>query len=223
MVRFLIVLAVASGAGCSFSVQTDHDKQTPGDARGSGVDVDAAPDAAGPPPPDGPKPGCADGDDDHDGVCNAVDDWPCGARPTDPPASHVFPAEPTTKTTLSLSSIALAGADTRSLAIRGGGTFTLATAYGITDKACTQDCSAQIEVGLSPIRAGCLFDAKVSKQLGATGQGSFAIDVPFVTRPTVFELRARIGHNFSCTYDGADTWYYGEPGAARTIAYVCVY
>jgi hypothetical protein len=163
-VRVVVALIVAAG-GCGF--QPSQNTQAGGDALPGTHDA-AILDAPGHVVHDAPgkvfmdAPPCAD--DDDDGVCNAMDDWPCGAKPSAPP-NHLELTDNGGHTDFKLTNLAL------------GGTGTLAV-------------------------------------------NTTAFTAP--TSPGVYELRINIGQNFSCTYQGAHTWWGGnEP--PDVVGKVCVH
>src|SRR5262245_54574854 len=161
--RFVLVWSLAA---CSF----EHGIPLGG---GNG-NTDAASDTGGPvvvdaPPidakPDAP-PGCADAD--GDGICNSVDDWPCGAKPTTPSATVTMSGN-NNKTTIDISAVNLANT-TRMAVAAATANVTLDFDYDISDTACPGNCVDQIEMGwVTGSRSGCPFDGVVSKQNGASG------------------------------------------------------
>lgn len=164
-------------------------------------------------------PACAD--DDHDGVCNAVDTWPCGPMPGALPTSIPMTANGTA-TSITLTSVTIMG--TGQLVVAAPSSpMRVQLHYAITDTACAGNCIDQIELGWAPgDRAGCVFDGTVSKSSGATGNvDTSALTVP--SAPGSYDLRANIGQNFSCSYNGASTWWGMPPAAARTIGKLCVH
>jgi len=158
-------------------------------------------------------------DDDGDGVCNAVDDWPCGAKPT-ATANHVELTANGGHTDFKLTNIALGGAGTLAVAAPGA-SVRIKLDYNATDTACA-DCVDQLEIGWDPIgrRAGCIFDDDVPAQGGRQGSiDTTAFAAP--TAPGVYALHINIGQNFSCTYQGANNWWGGtEP--TDIIGKICV-
>ncbi len=213
------LIAVVLVGGCSF----EHGVLAPGDGGGSGsVDasgvasdaavIDAAIDARPIDPP------CEDADED--GVCNDIDDWPCGAKPSDPGATIAFSnnngATNTTITGVSLDGGRLVVASPQEM-------LSLMLTYEIDDKACAQACIDQIEVGWVPGgRAGCVFDDEVPKQNGVDGTVSVMIRAPMTRQ--VYDLRVNLGQNYSCNYGGANGWWGGTtPAPTRTIAKLCVH
>jgi hypothetical protein len=160
-------------------------------------------------------------DDDADGVCNAVDDWPCGAKPPAPPTMLMW-SRNSGATTIKISNTNLDAT----------GAFAVATAqemlslkldYAITDTACSKNCIDQIEIGWVPGRKiSCPFDGQVSKQNGATGSITTSVAAPMAK--AVYDLRVELGQNFSCWANGATGWWDGQaPSTTRTIAKLCVH
>jgi hypothetical protein len=159
-------------------------------------------------------------DDDSDGVCNAVDDWPCGVKPAAPPSTVTMTGN-NGDTNVELTEIDLGG--TGRLAVATSLQFVqLELEYEITDTSCPGNCIDQIEVGWVPGgRIGCPFDDAVSRSQGAEGDISMMVRAP--NTPQVYDLRANIGQNFSCTHNGANSWWGGTPAVSRTIAKLCVH
>ncbi|HEY5926038.1 MAG TPA: hypothetical protein VIV11_30335 [Kofleriaceae bacterium] len=218
------VLLVCSLAACSFDY--GFPEPSGGGGGSGGFPNPTAPDAAvvvmidAPvmPPVDGP---CAD--DDADGVCNAVDDWPCGAKPTQPNATIAWSgnsgATDTSITSVNLDSTGrLAIATTQEI-------ISLRFNYAISDTACAGNCIDQIEIGWTPgNRYGCPFDQVVSKQNGAAGTITTTIRAPNTTG--TYDLRVNLGQNTGCFDNGANDWWgmsaSQDPAATRTIAKLCV-
>lgn len=172
-----------------------------------------APDAA----IDAPPP-CTD--DDDDGVCNDDDDWPCGEKPNQPSATMTMTGN-NGKTSHTITMVDLEDSGRMAVASPQEN-LSLTFHYEITDTACPGNCVDQIEVGWSPGgRAGCVFDSAVSKQNGA--EGNISVDIRAPSTPQVYDLRANIGQNYSCNYNGANSWWGDAPGAAQTIAKLCVH
>jgi hypothetical protein len=208
----LVVLTVALGA-CTFQPRaagTDapagqtHDARIDAPVDAASVAIDAPPDA------------CAD--DDGDGICNGADDWPCGAKPTAPQAIVV--SSPGAATVATLSQIDVNGGQL--VVAAPNAQVAVAFHYELDDTACPGNCIDQLEVGWVPgDRAGCVFDNGVSKTFGASGDASGTFAAPGVRG--VYDMRVGVGQNYSCNYNGADTWYHGQPAASTTIAKVCVH
>jgi len=180
--------------------------------------IDAPPgDVAADASPDGPP--CAD--DDHDGVCNAVDDWPCGPKPT-APADSIASSETTSSTSLTVSGFTLDNG-TQFAVVAPKASLTVNFHYEWIDSACLLGCIDQIELGYTPgMRFGCAFDATVPHLTPTLGMVSaYAMTAP--ATPGVVALQFGIGQNNSCTYQGANNWFLGTPGAGDTVAYVCVH
>lgn len=211
---------IVAGGGCGF--QPSQGAQAGGDAPAGTHDA-AILDAPGHEYLDAPPKLVMDapcGDDDADGVCNAVDDWPCGAKPT-APANHIELADNGGHTDFKLSNVSLGGTGTLAVAAPGAA-VRIQLDYNAQDSACA-DCIDQLEIGWHPAgqRAGCIFDDDVPEQGGRQG----SIDTTAFTAPTapgVYELRINIGQNYSCTYQGAHTWWGGnEP--PDLVGKVCVH
>jgi hypothetical protein len=164
-------------------------------------------------------PACAD--DDEDGVCNTVDDWPCGAKPP-AIATSITLTDNGGKTQFKLSSIGLDGQGTLVVANHGSN-LRIQMGYSATDSAC-DDCEDQLEVGWHPTgaRLGCILDRDVPNDGDAHAS---TIDDTSFTAPTAhgtYELRIHIGQKNHCD-DGGNVWYGGnEPGVDGVIAKLCV-
>jgi len=201
---------VAVGA-CSFRTHAAGD-----DGAGAAVDashgtIDAARDAAAVSPD-----ACADSD--SDGICDAVDDWPCGAKPTSSGASVAIAHGGATNA--SVTSISISGGQL--IVVAPGAALPVQFHYAITDTACGGNCIDQLELGYVPgDRVECVFDQAVSKSSGATGNTSTSVNAPATAGS--YDLRIGIGQNYSCTYGGASTWYYGQPDSTQTLAKLCVH
>ncbi len=175
------------------------------------VTIDAAIDA---------PPTCAD--DDADGVCNTVDDWPCGAKPTEPVASMTWTRN-SGATQVTISNVSLDGTGRFAVAMPNE-TLSLRFDYSINDTACAGNCIDQLEIGWVPTgaRYACAFDNVVSKSSGASGTVNTTI--PAGGSKLVRDLRIEVGQNYSCDYGGATGWWDGQaPVASRTIAKLCVH
>lgn len=163
-------------------------------------------------------PPCAD--DDSDGICNNVDDWPCGTKPTAPNATMTMTGNDG-DTVHTITQVNLDATGRLAVAVSQEN-VAFSFHYDITDTSCPGNCVDQIEVGwVAGGRSGCPFDATVSKQNGATGNWAGTIRTP--TNKGTYDLRANIGQNYSCTYQGATGWWGGTPAASRTIAKLCVH
>lgn len=203
-------------AGCGFSPSVQHDTQgadaPPADGSGSvSVPMDAPPKMVMDAPP------CAD--DDQDGICNTVDEWPCGATPGEIATSHDL-YENGTVTHFALSMISFN--DQGTLAVVGHNTqIRIAMHWTAVDNACNE-CTDQLEVGFHPTghRAGCILDRGIPSGTTQVGDiSTTAIRAP--NAPGLYEVRMHIGQNFSCNSNGATDWYGGnEP--QDVIAKLCV-
>jgi hypothetical protein len=174
------------------------------------VAIDATQDA---PPP------CPD--DDGDGICNAIDDWPCGAKPA-APAATIASSESTATTSLTLSAFAFSDGSNFAV-VAPGAAISVHFSYQWIDTGCVLGCIDQIELGYTPgNRFGCAFDQTLP--LGGSplsgSVGAYAMIAP--ATPGLVELQFGIGQNNSCLYHGAVNWFLGPPRPADTVAYVCV-
>lgn len=202
-------------------------------AVGDDVETDA-PQADGP-TADTSQPACADSDGDSvcdaddacpgsddnadadgDGLADGCDDWPCGSLPAAPPAA-VTVGNTTWGATLSNVSF---GGSTRTVATRNTD-VSLTFDYSIHDSSCTGNCIDQIEVGIiTGKRQKCPFDQAVPKGQNVTGSKTATLRIP--DAPGVHTVRYGLGENFSCTANGANNWWLGEPADSHTIAIICV-
>jgi hypothetical protein len=175
------------------------------------VTVDAA--------PDGPPTTCPD--DDGDSVCNAVDDWPCGVKPTAPP-TLVSWSRNNGDTTIQITNVNLDSTGRLAVATSQEN-VSLRFDYDITDTACAGNCIDQLEIGWLPGgKIACPFDGAVSKSSGADGTASTTVKAP--TTKQVYDLRVELGQNYSCWYGGASGWWDNQaPTTSRTIAKLCVH
>jgi hypothetical protein len=122
---------------------------------------------------------------------------------------------------ITISQVALDGTGRLAVATPGE-MISVAFHYDIDDTACPQSCVDQIEIGWVPGRRdSCPFDDTVPKQTGAQGNVNTQIRAP--NMPGIYDLRANIGQNLSCTSNGANNWWNGTPAASRTFAKLCVH
>jgi hypothetical protein len=161
-------------------------------------------------------------DDDTDGVCNNVDDWPCGAKPTAPSATLAWTRN-SGETQVTITNVNLDGTGRLAVATPGEN-ISLTFSYAIADTACQGNCVDQLEIGWVPpgSRMMCVFDNAVSKANGASGTVNTTVQAR--STPMVYDLRIELGQNYSCSYGGASSWWDGQaPGTNRTIAKLCVH
>lgn len=213
-------------AGCGFQIglggQTpagDASDTTPSDA-----EIDSELDA---PPIDAPiamvDAPCSD--EDNDDVCDEVDTWPCGAQPQAPGSSITFDeVDSGDHVTITLTNTALPGGQ-RLYTVAPGATFTVDAGYSIVDCICP-GCIDQIQVGLVPgTTKVCLYDANPPNpcQNATTGSATRTLTAP-MTRG-VYDVRFRLGQDFDCdgnSNNNTGWWTNVAPGAAQTVARVCV-
>lgn len=157
---------------------------------------------------------CSVGSDaDGDGVSDACDDWPCGARPSVPgtvSAEHI-----------EVSSVRLGDAsDAVSTAVAARGSMLrVRFEYAIDDTGCG-GCIDQIEIGLVPgDRAFCAYDANPP---GSGARGSVDRMVRMPSSPGPVALRFNLGQNYGCEHMGASTWWDAAPGESQTFAVICI-
>ncbi len=174
------------------------------------VPVDVADDA----------PPCAD--TDADGVCNAVDTWPCGPEPGDLPATVTYEEVMGNEhLTIVLTNPTLDNA--RKLVVAPETNVRLRADWSIIDCLCS-GCIDQIEVGFVPQgRAGCIYSANPQLDgnclVPTTGMANQLVKAP--STPGAYTLRFRVGQNFAC---GTDTawWLNIEPPASTSAVHLCV-
>ena len=163
-------------------------------------------------------------DDDGDGQCNSLDTWPCGPTPTMPGNTITWDTVDGQQRhqTITLTNAAAGGA--KLLVVAPGATFTVGAGYGILDCICT-GCIDQIQVGLVPgATKKCLYDGNPNCATASTGTGNVSFTAP--TTPGVYDVRFRIGQDFSCNGNsGANTgwWTNVAPDPAQTVAKICVH
>ena len=170
--------------------------------------------------------GCPD--DDGDGVCNAVDDWPCGAKPTTLPATNVQWSGNNGATDTQISNTNLDATGRLAVATKSE-TINLKFSFAIDDQACAGNCIDQIEIGWSVAPGdrlqNCAWDNQVPKQSGATGNVNMSVATPATNG--VYDLRVNLGQNISCGANGHTEWWGyqkdQDPPASRTIAKLCVH
>ncbi|MGE5183488.1 MAG: hypothetical protein ACM31C_15560 [Acidobacteriota bacterium] len=204
-------------AGCSFrhgaageaagQLDAEASDARAGDARASDArmidaqPIDACPDA------------------DGDGICDAVDDWPCGAKPAGPGAT-VTDAPSGANLTMTTIDVSTQG---QLIVATSKQALALSLHFTLTDGRC-QECIDQVEVGwmqgTTGPRSGCAWNGGVPNPGGInTAVTSFAIAAPATAG--VYDLRTNIGQNTSC---GSGSWWANEvPAASSTIAILCVH
>jgi hypothetical protein len=209
-----VLWTVLLAAGCGFQPQSSsdvHDAAGPADALKVYDDAPPAKVFMDAPPP------CDD--DDGDGICNAVDDWPCGGKPS-APANAVELMDNGGRTDFKLAAISLSGQGTLAVVNHGAGVRIQMT-YAAKDSAC-DDCEDQLEVGWHPVgdRLGCILDRDVMND-GQAHTGTInntAFDAPEASG--TYELRIHIGQKLQCN-EGGNDWYLGHEGT-DVIAKLCV-
>lgn len=189
-------------AACSFSGPEG------GGGTGDGPPADTGGNGGG----DGPP--CAD--DDQDTVCNALDDWPCGAKPDDPGdqmgGDDVFGGR-----WWGARNIAIG--DARRVVAMPNQEFDLDFTWSLTI-VCgfyPAQCDGQLEIGHDGTRTGCLFDGNVTSTMASSGDANTTYRAPAM--PGVYEIRLNAGRRSSC---GSNGWFDGDPGSGSTIAILCV-
>ncbi|CAN5498314.1 hypothetical protein BH11MYX1_BH11MYX1_37430 [soil metagenome] len=160
---------------------------------------------------------CAD--DDHDGICNPVDDWPCGAKPAAPPLLELanggtqhFTFQNLEFQTVASTLVVL----TKQQAAR------VQFGWMATDTGCASNCIDQLEVGFHlqgsatvGKRVGCLIDQAISKTNGSSGTVDNTSTVVTPNSTGVFELRAGIAQDYGC--NNTPDYYAGEPPTVMAL------
>ncbi|HUS30598.1 MAG TPA: hypothetical protein VMZ53_18945 [Kofleriaceae bacterium] len=218
--RLVVLLGLI--AGCSFEHGRLGPTQADAEVDATGpVVIDAAIDAK----IDAPPTTCPD--DDADSVCNDVDDWPCGAKPSTPSATVQFMNNGTaTTTTISVVDLDSTG---RMAIVAPQTTVSLGFRLQVTDTACSGNCVDQLEAGWVDHATGlgnrfttCLYDDPVSKMNGLDTSLSFNVGAPATRK--VYDLRVNLGQNFYCGANGTTGWWGGAvPPDTKTIARLCVH
>ncbi len=149
--------------------------------------------------------------------------WACGIEPPAPPTTVTSDVVNTTgaHTTITLMNTTFDG-QLRSV-VPAGAKLTLVTDYSIVDCICPT-CVDQIQVGFVPgPKLACIFDGvpdpNTACMTPATGHVMKELDVP--TTPGVYDLRFRLGQDFSCT-PTQQWWTNTPPDASLTVATICV-
>jgi hypothetical protein len=226
-----LVVLLTVFAGCSFSVT--------GETGGAGADASATDSSISPVDPDAgirdaaraidgkavapPPDACPDAD--NDGVCDDVDDWPCGAKP----AAIAVPVKFVNggNQSLTFSSVALAGGTNEYVVVSPGATITYGFGFDLQDMTCGGNCIDQIEIGLVANGVGnyqsCPVDQPISKSNGLTAtESNKTLTAPMTGGD--YDIRFDIGQNYSCGDNGHTNWWAGNPPpAAQSIAHVCVH
>jgi hypothetical protein len=149
-----------------------------------------------------------------------LDAAPGCSMPPPAPADSIDEAENAGATTLRIKNFKVASTGTKYIVAAAGDSFMVTFDYTWKDTSCESGCIDQIEIGYIPgDRVGCPFDGQVPN--GLSGSSMFTLTAPALQGWT--SIRIAIGQNFSCTYEGAQTWYEGTPPPPADIAgYVCV-
>ena len=208
MRRFVLLSLVIAAGGCAFTPSG----QSSGDDDGVQVDgatvIDAVPQSID-------APACAD--TDGDGLCNAVDPWPCGT--TAPTISNVVMTG--NDVWGAISNVSIGGAGNTAIAQPG-----MQLSYSITwslrdsDFLC-MNCRDQIEVGIvAGSRQRCVYDNDPPQNQMQSGTATIMMTAP--TTPGVYSLRFQLARDFSCDAFGRTGWWIGEPSADKTFGVICV-
>lgn len=164
---------------------------------------------------------CAD--TDGDGVCNALDTWPCGPAPAALPADVVWDeVEGADHATIHLIDATLNLQ--RALVVAPNTDIQLRGSWSIVDCVCPA-CLDQIEVGFAPTvgRVGCIYSGNPQGNMACavltTGMANLTLKSPVT--PGAYTLRFRIGQDLQC---GTQTtwWNNEEPPASASAVHLCV-
>jgi hypothetical protein len=222
-VRSTLFVAITMLSACSFT--SPSSETAPTDANGGGD--------SGKPPPDACQ------DDDHDGVCNVVDqcpgaddtkdtdgdgipdcldDWPCGAKPTAPNRSidnRVLGFG------WKVDNTSLGGSNATLASIKSGMALNLALTYsiGIGCGFGVQNCDAELKFGDDRDGVdGCVINQNFNNPTFTNANWNKDLGFATVTAPTVFLIKLDLDGSKSCQ----PSWQGGTPGDKSTIAEVCV-
>lgn len=196
-------------AACSYSEPTTGPSGGPDAAVAhpeAGTPIDAAIDAMP----------CTD--NDHDGICDDVDTWLCGAAMPSSPPSTVFLESGQSN----LHNVDFGGPSARVFMATPNQSLRFSFDWGL-QVGCpggNNNCRAQIEYGIAGVgKIGCAVDIDVNDNQFTFAFGNHAnLNAPATA--AVYEIRARVGlHSSSC---GSDWFNSTEPDATETIAIVCV-
>ena len=158
-----------------------------------------------------------------DAAVAAVDasDWPCGGKPTPPPATVTHDdVVNANHTTITLTNSKLNGGAL--VVTTPGAALAFSTSLSIVDCICPT-CIDQIEIGLVPgPRLACIYDANPTPSVcnvPVTDNATRNFVAP--ATPGMYELRFRLGQDYACNMH--PSWFEDiPPGPDTTVAYVCV-
>jgi len=199
-------LALAFGvAACSY-----NEPRTPA----GGPDAPVTRPEAGT-PIDSPTPDAACTDNDHDGICDNIDTWLCGAAMPSSPGSTISLESQNSN----VHNVDFGGSSPRVFMATPNQALRFSFDWGLQVDCPGSSCRAQIEYGIAGVgKVGCAVDITVNDNQFAFSFGSHAnLNAP--ATPAVYEVRAKVGVSSSC---GSDWYNSTEPDATETIAIVCV-
>jgi hypothetical protein len=154
-------------------------------------------------------------DVDQDGVCDAVDDWPCGATKPEALTNRVRDGE--LGRGWGADNVVIG--DGRRVVVDAGAEYHAVFDWGIFIYCGgPSSCKAQLEVGYGATQTGCLYDDDVSSSQIKDGHIDGMLRAP--ATPGTYQLRINAGRRSSC---GTNAWYGREPGDNSTLAIVCVH
>lgn len=211
--RRLVLLSLVTG--CAFTPAGESagdDDVAPDGAVSAGDASNSAADAL---PSSIDAPACPD--TDGDGLCNAVDPWPCGA------AAPVIATTVTTGSDVAgaISFVSIAGGGNTAVAAPGAQlSYSLTWSLLDTDFLC-MSCQDQIEVGLvAGDRHRCVYDDNPPQNQLQSGMATVTMTAP--SAAGVYSLRFQVARDFGCNAFGRTGWWIGEPGADKTFGVLCV-
>jgi hypothetical protein len=206
-VRVRLCAIAVTVAACSY-----NEPRTGGGPDAPVSHPDAPPGDSSAPPPDA----CTD--NDHDGICDDVDTWLCGATMPSSPGSTVNLESGQSN----LHNVDFGSSMPRVLMAMPGQSLRFSFDWGL-QVGCPQGndhCEAEIEYGIAGVgKVGCAVDINIQNDVFTFSLGQHAnLNAP--TTPAVYDIRAKVGlHSSGC---GSDWYNSTEPDSSETIAIVCV-
>jgi hypothetical protein len=155
-------------------------------------------------------------DNDHDGICDDVDTWLCGATMPNSPGSTVFLESQGSN----VHNVDFGGSNPRVFMATPNQPLQFSFDWGLQVDCPGSSCRAQIEYGIAGVgKIGCAVDVTVNdNQFTFAVNNHASLNAPATA--AVYEVRAKVGlHTSSC---GSDWYNSTEPDGTETIAIVCV-
>ena len=205
---------------CAFAPTTSGSNDQPSDAANMGSGSGSG-SGMGSGSGSGSGSGMTCGGSDGDGVCDDVDDWPCGAKPNAPGNFNVT----TFQYTLKDSNVELADQSKTLLVVHPGDQFSVKYDYQVTVPCGTfQTCHVQLELGTDAGKQGCGDSVDVQGvQLGplqlGTGSGTSNLNLS-LANAGVYKILTQPNEASSC---GGNSWVGGTPDDHLTVGIVCVH